>query len=447
MTYRRLVEVKNFDDSLGVNRAYNFDASANRLKKDKTDYSTVGLNCGVESPMDPAVHQGLYYNDYSQLTNTDYAYDVFGRATTVPSLHTANQAGNVTFAYSPEDRILSQTQGSTKTDYTYDALGRRYQDKVGSSVKTVRHYTDETDNPSWVTGTGTAAAQTDIFTTALASSLNATRKVNGTTTTTYLNIGNLHGDTITSLQLPSSGYVAGPNELNVFDEYGVQQILNPEDRPDGVSSQTNPSTLFILNYGSLGQPQRETTDTGIQFMGARGYNPITGQFLSPDPIQGGNETPYNYPNDPINKTDLTGEMEAWQSALIGIGISIIAGAIVAAICASTAGVGCLITGLVANGIAGMASGGIEADRLGYKGSKRDLYVFESGMIGSISSGFGYSLARGIGLQMLKKPEALRRFAKLPKFFRKVGQIAAKSFPSIGIENILDDTRNKSRRWR
>jgi hypothetical protein len=41
-------------------------------------------------------------------------------------------------------------------------------------------------------------------------------------------------------------------------------------------------------------------------MGARLYNPITNQFTSPDPITGGNETTYTYPNDPINKNDFTG---------------------------------------------------------------------------------------------------------------------------------------------
>ncbi|CAB4534687.1 unannotated protein [freshwater metagenome] len=44
-------------------------------------------------------------------------------------------------------------------------------------------------------------------------------------------------------------------------------------------------------------------------MGARLYNPVTNQFTSPDPITGGNETTYTYPNDPINKNDFTGLMD------------------------------------------------------------------------------------------------------------------------------------------
>lgn len=42
-------------------------------------------------------------------------------------------------------------------------------------------------------------------------------------------------------------------------------------------------------------------------MGARLYNPTTGQFLSTDPVLGGNATPYGYPTDPVNSADLNGQ--------------------------------------------------------------------------------------------------------------------------------------------
>ncbi|MDM4764389.1 RHS repeat-associated core domain-containing protein [Galbitalea sp. SE-J8] len=49
-------------------------------------------------------------------------------------------------------------------------------------------------------------------------------------------------------------------------------------------------------------------------MGARVYNPITGRFTSPDPVPGGNENAYNYPNDPIGDFDVDGNMAEWALA-------------------------------------------------------------------------------------------------------------------------------------
>jgi hypothetical protein len=43
-------------------------------------------------------------------------------------------------------------------------------------------------------------------------------------------------------------------------------------------------------------------------MGARVYDPYTGTFTQPDPVQGGGLNAYGYANgDPVNETDLTGD--------------------------------------------------------------------------------------------------------------------------------------------
>jgi RHS repeat-associated protein len=266
---------------------------------------------------------------------------------------------------------------------------------------------DETDNPSWVTGTGTAVGQTDVYSPSLSSGLSVTRKTNGTTTTNYMNVGNLHGDTIISLQLPTTGYVTGPSELNVYDEYGVPQSPELDNRPIGlgVDKRIDTTQLFALTYGSLGQPQRETTDTGIQFMGARGYNPITGQFLSPDPVQGGNETPYNYPNDPINKSDISGTIGFVAGfaldLLTSAGAKYLALALTAAVCAAS--VFCALgvalgTTLLAGALSGALSGaldgksaaGIQASAI--RGMSESFLSFGAGKTGKAA-------ARGMGLAL------------------------------------------------
>lgn len=59
-------------------------------------------------------------------------------------------------------------------------------------------------------------------------------------------------------------------------------------------------------------------------MGARVYLPSLGRFLSVDPIQGGTDNNYVYPDDPVNDFDLTGEWslkntvsKGWKAATDG----------------------------------------------------------------------------------------------------------------------------------
>ncbi len=68
-------------------------------------------------------------------------------------------------------------------------------------------------------------------------------------------------------------------------------------------------------------------------MGARVYDPYTGTFTQPDPIQGGGANAYGYTDgDPVNQFDLTGELPSWVKAVavVVLGPAALAAAIPAA---------------------------------------------------------------------------------------------------------------------
>ncbi|MEU8224077.1 RHS repeat-associated core domain-containing protein [Kribbella sp. NPDC048915] len=276
-----------------VTRTYGFDANDNRLTKatassDATGTCTSNGGTTTTRAFDSADRPTSGSNGQG-----NYAYDLFGRTLTIPAADSPRpEHGDVTLTYFDNDLAKTITQGGTTTSYTLDALDRRATETTttsGGSVVLTRHYTDASDNPTWVT----QGSATRRYTELVGGDLSLTVDQTGAG---QLTIANEHGDVVTTADLTGSATTATAiSGWNNYDEYGTP-------------APTNNVSTGPVQYGWLGAHQRATSGTDLLLMGARLYNSATGLFTSTDPIPGGNTNDYTYPTDPINQFDLDGRM-------------------------------------------------------------------------------------------------------------------------------------------
>jgi len=275
----RLASAKTTTPTSCSLNSYGFDVAGNRT----------GVSSGNCSS---STSKSFTYNNGSQLTNAGYVYDGLGRNTSIPAIHSPNNAGVISVGYRLNDQVASITQNGETTAYSFDGLGRRVTETTGSNVVT-KHYTGTSDNPAWSTNN---AGVTDIYVSSLGTGLNSTVTLDNGVKTLSLDVNDLRGNTVTRINVEA----ASTDSWVSFDEYGNRDAA---------------STGKLVTYDSYGQYERATTSQGLILMGARLYNPVTNQFTSPDPVTGGNETTYTYPNDPINKNDFNGLFQIDQNGM------------------------------------------------------------------------------------------------------------------------------------
>lgn len=279
-------------------RTYAFDKNGNRTGLTRTPGNADGT---CQAPGSTGATTKTWSYDTGDRLTGGYVYDAFGRQTTVPATDTpqGTAAGAITLGYYDTDAVASITQNGTTTGFTLDQAGRRSVETTGPTgaavtSTTTRHYTDETDNPGWVT----VATSADTTTTRYGSSLGGDLGVTLATpsagaVTGELTLADPHGDIVTTVDIPANGPSVGITGWSDSDEYG-NALGTATTSTDGV------------NYGWLGTKERATQATGLMLMGVRVYTPTTGAFTSIDPVFGGNTTSYAYPQDPINGFDLDG---------------------------------------------------------------------------------------------------------------------------------------------
>lgn len=286
-------------------RLYTFDTNGNRTSLTKRAANTDG-SCATSGGTTTNTN---YYNAADQRTNGadgtgTYTYDPLGRATTIPDVDTpaGATADDLTIGYYDTDAARTITQNGVTTTYTLDVAGRRLGATTvnGSTTTTLtRHYTDTSDSPGW-TETNTGAI------TRYAASLGRVGATISGAGLVQLGLANPHGDTITTVDVPTTGAATAIDAWSDYTEYGTPRNAAAADTVGGDAG-----------YTWLGTAERGTDDSGLMLMGARLYNPATAQFTSADPVYGGNETAYAYPSDPVNKHDTSGERQYWLRYNIG----------------------------------------------------------------------------------------------------------------------------------
>ncbi len=205
------------------------------------------------------------------------SYDPWGNETS----RTYNSV-TATLSYDALNRLVGYTAGSSSQEfYVYDASGERVLTRSTSgSATTLTTYPFGLQELSY-TGSGTYTSQIDYY--SIAGHLIGWS--NGTTTT--YDLTDAQGSVLTSF---SSSTILGEQ---LYGPYGDQRYIE----------------------GSLGSDKGYTgqfTDavSGLDYYNARWYDPVMGQFLSADSVQGNaaGMDPYSYvAGNPETRTDPTGK--------------------------------------------------------------------------------------------------------------------------------------------
>ena len=294
----RLIKVNDTRDGACTTRVYGFNATSERTSK--TTYGP-DTNNGCQTTTSAASWTGTY-DTGNRVTNTGYTYDNLGRTRTTPLADVAagGAMGALTTTYYPNDMVATLSQpvdngtgtAVTKTNtYSLDPAGRIDQittTQAGSETQRLKYrFAGTGDSPSSIATSTNAGA--NWTTTRYLQIPGIGMTGNTTNSTTEWALPNLHGDTVATQ--PNTTGATTLATYSETDEYGAPL--------------TNTTTG---RYGYLGTHQR-SADTlgGLTLMGARLYNPGTGNFLSNDPIQGGGANRYSYPGDPVNESDMTGK--------------------------------------------------------------------------------------------------------------------------------------------
>ena len=304
----RLTTVTDHTDTSCTLRTYTFDKRGNRTSQGAAT-STDGTCPTTATSSVTRAYDAADRPDTAADGQGAYLYDELGRQTLIPATDTPTPAsGNITLGYFDDDTAKTITQAGTTLTYSLDVAGRRSTQTTTVNAATTsvvsNHYTDSSDSPGWITTLAGGVTSTTVYAELVGSDLGLSLITDDAGQRGELALTTPRGDiaATTTLTTPTTP-ATGLDSYTRYTEYGQPDTPQPQATAGAAGN----------GYGWLGAKQRTTTLVGILLMGARLYNTATGLFTSIDPVYGGNDTPYTYPNDPINKQDTTGREGFWKA--------------------------------------------------------------------------------------------------------------------------------------
>ncbi len=302
-TYDSAQRLTNVDDVRAsdrtcVRRTYTYDAGgagdSNRTLK-MWWTSSPGGTCGTGT----VARRGYGYDTADRITTTGWAWDAFGRATSVPAPDSGGSS-TLTVAYSADDLDRQLTLDGRTQTYTRDPTGRAStivsSGGVPPTITTTNEYADDTDSP-------VAAVRSDLTMASYVDGPDGELAATSDAGILTYQLDDVEGSVVADASSTTGG--SGPISRTETDEFG-------NVRTGGTPVIDN--TKGVPAYGWLGGHERATDfgqaqgSGGPVEMGARAYLPTVGRFLQVDPVDGGSANSYDYAfQNPMNVQDLSGQ--------------------------------------------------------------------------------------------------------------------------------------------
>jgi RHS repeat-associated protein len=262
------------------NLQYVYDGAKNRVQTiingEITDYTANNLN------------------QYSNVGNAEYTYDQDGNL-----IQVVDGSNTYKYTYNDENRIIQTETPNGVWQYEYDALGNRNA-VIKDGVRT-----------EYLIDPFSSFQSSDVVTEL--DNVVGQYNANGVLTANYAHglglVGRFGSNGAAYFDADAIGSVNGltDNSGNYVNKYAYEPFGGILNSVEGIN---NPFQ-FVGELGVMND------SSGLNFMRARQYDPITGRFTATDPLglNGGDENLYQYGlNDPLSFVDPNGE--GWVRRLV-----------------------------------------------------------------------------------------------------------------------------------